>query len=43
MVTAFDREAMQILGPDAGGRIVHKPFEPDQLLGMVQDILAAHA
>src|SRR5689334_6681770 len=27
LVTAFDREAIQSMGPGAGDRIVHKPFE----------------
>ena len=43
LVTAFDREAVESLGAQAAVRIVHKPFEPDLLLGLVQDVLATHA
>ena len=41
MVTAFDLEALQSLGPGVTARVVHKPFEPQALLDVVDDVLAA--
>jgi two-component system response regulator FlrC len=41
LVTAFDREAVLSLGAEAGIPIVHKPFEPTQLLSALDDVLAA--
>lgn len=40
LLTAFDREAVQAMGARADP-IVHKPFEPDQLLQAVDQALAA--
>jgi CheY-like chemotaxis protein len=40
LVTAFDREAGLSLGMQRGIPIVHKPFEPDQLLSALEGVLA---
>lgn len=41
LVTAFDREAGLSLGAQVGIPIIHKPFEPGQLLSAIDDVLAA--
>ena len=42
LLTAFDREALQSLDPKVGTPpIVHKPFEPDHLLEVVDDVMGA--
>ena len=43
LVTAFDHEALASMGNDARTPILHKPFEPDQLLEVVDEALAAES
>src|SRR4029077_3125340 len=40
LVTAFDREAVLSLGAQQSVPIVHKPFEPGQLLSILDDVLS---